>query len=63
MKSFKHLGVALGFLAGTTFGSGIAFLFRFSPVQLMLSVALFGIAGILSGLLTSKIWYNQIQEH
>ncbi|KAA8784387.1 hypothetical protein EC604_11075 [Paenibacillus amylolyticus] len=62
MKTSKHLGIALGFLAGTTFGSGIAFLFRFSPVQLMLSVALCGLAGILSGLLTSKIWYNRIQE-
>ena len=62
MKASKHLGIALGFLAGTTFGSGIAFLFRFAPVQLMLCVTLCGLAGIFSGLLSIRMWYSRVQE-
>ncbi|WP_434751886.1 hypothetical protein [Paenibacillus amylolyticus] len=62
MKSSKHLGISLGFLAGTTFGSGIAFLFRFEPLPLMLCVTMCGLAGILCGLLTITIWNSRVQE-
>ncbi|MGO4529251.1 hypothetical protein AB4Z30_09240 [Paenibacillus sp. 2TAF8] len=60
MKSSKHLGIALGFLAGTTFGSGIAFLFRFEPVQLMFCVAICGLIGTISGLLTIPLWHSRV---
>ncbi|WP_342555263.1 hypothetical protein [Paenibacillus sp. FSL R7-0652] len=55
MKSSTQLGAALGFLAGTTFGSGIAFLLRFEPVPLMLCVTLCGLTGMLTGLLTVTV--------
>ncbi|MBU5350707.1 hypothetical protein ACN9MH_09710 [Paenibacillus silvae] len=63
MKSFKPIGLSLGFLAGTTFGSGIAFLFRFAPLPLMWCVSLCGVAGMLFGLLTAIIRQSRIEEH
>ncbi|WP_440118598.1 hypothetical protein [Paenibacillus sp. QZ-Y1] len=49
----KETGISLGFLAGTTFGSGIAFLFRYQSYEVIASVAIFGIAGALAGLCTA----------
>ncbi|PZT52798.1 hypothetical protein [Paenibacillus silvae] len=63
MKSLKPIGLSLGFLAGTTFGSGIAFLFRFAPLPLMYCVSLCGVVGMLFGLLTAIIRQSRIQEH
>ncbi|MGO4730119.1 hypothetical protein [Paenibacillus sp. 2KB_22] len=55
MKLTKELGISLGFLAGTTFGSGIAFLFRLQSVEVIASVTLFGIAGAITGLIMAVI--------
>ncbi|MGP3786510.1 hypothetical protein [Paenibacillus sp. 1A_MP2] len=33
MKLTKEIGISLGFLAGTTFGSGIAFCFAFKRMK------------------------------
>ncbi|WP_145319427.1 MULTISPECIES: hypothetical protein [Paenibacillus] len=55
MKLTKELGVSLGFLAGTTFGSGIAFLFRLQSVEVIASVTLFGIAGAIAGIIMAII--------
>jgi len=49
MKFTKDIGIALGFLAGTTLGSGISFLFRFQPNHLMGTVAICGLAGVIAG--------------
>ncbi|QKS59470.1 hypothetical protein HUB98_26870 [Paenibacillus barcinonensis] len=62
MKSHKPIGLSLGFLAGTTLGSGIAFLLRLAPYPLMCCVALCGLAGMVSGLLTAMIRQNRIQK-
>lgn len=53
MKFTKDIGIALGFLAGTTLGSGISFLFRFQPSHLMGTVAICGLAGVIAGLWTA----------
>ncbi|WP_339241093.1 hypothetical protein MKX40_09710 [Paenibacillus sp. FSL R5-0517] len=55
MKLTNELGISLGFLAGTTFGSGIAFLFRLQSVEVIASVTLFGIAGAITGLIMAVI--------
>ncbi|WP_338708326.1 hypothetical protein [Paenibacillus amylolyticus] len=55
MKLTKELGISLGFLAGTTFGSGIAFLFCLQSVEVVASVTLFGIAGAIAGIITAVI--------
>ncbi|MCP1183332.1 hypothetical protein [Paenibacillus sp. 1781tsa1] len=55
MKLTKELGISLGFLAGTTLGSGIAFLFRLQSVEVIASVTLFGIAGAITGLIMAVI--------
>ncbi|MFX3647490.1 MAG: hypothetical protein ACE3K2_26770 [Paenibacillus sp.] len=55
MKLTKELGISLGFLAGTTFGSGIAFLFRLQSVEVIASVSLFGIAGAITGVIMAVI--------
>ncbi|WFR62008.1 hypothetical protein P9222_27610 [Paenibacillus amylolyticus] len=55
MKLTKELGISLGFLAGTTFGSGIAFLFRLQSVEVIASVTLFGIAGAIAGIIMAVI--------
>ncbi|MBR2564378.1 MAG: hypothetical protein IKE29_07130 [Paenibacillus sp.] len=62
MRSYRHVGIALGFLGGTTLGSGISFLFRLEPVQLMLCVTLCGLGGILAGLLVFSAWQSRFQE-
>ncbi|RAW17260.1 MULTISPECIES: hypothetical protein [Paenibacillus] len=59
MKLTKEIGISLGFLAGTTFGSGIAFLFRFQAYEVMASVALFGIAGAITGLCVQQFIFNK----
>ncbi|PQP82339.1 hypothetical protein C0Q44_12830 [Paenibacillus sp. PCH8] len=59
MKLTKETGISLGFLAGTTFGSGIAFLFQFQSVDVIASVTLFGIAGAIAGLLMAVILHQR----
>ncbi|KQY88149.1 hypothetical protein ASD24_25870 [Paenibacillus sp. Root52] len=54
MKLDKNIGISLGFLAGTTFGSGVAFLFRLQSYGVMGSVAVFGMIGALAGLFIAK---------
>ncbi|MEF2968408.1 hypothetical protein V3851_21465 [Paenibacillus sp. M1] len=56
MKRIQPIGLALGFLAGTTLGSGIAFLMSWQPVTLMLSVAGFGLAGAALGGIAAWIY-------
>lgn len=48
----NDIGLSLGLLAGTTFGSGVGFLFSWQSYQLVGSVALFGVLGAVAGL-----WY------
>ncbi|MGM1019752.1 MAG: hypothetical protein ACQEXV_04210 [Bacillota bacterium] len=47
MKFRTDIACALGLLAGTTFGSGIAFLFGWQAYQALTSVSIFGVAGIM----------------
>ncbi|ASR48196.1 hypothetical protein P4H71_05645 [Paenibacillus kribbensis] len=47
MKYRTDIACALGLLAGTTFGSGIAFLFGWQAYRALTSVSVFGIAGII----------------
>ncbi|MEK3851099.1 hypothetical protein C5G87_07795 [Paenibacillus peoriae] len=47
MKFGTDIACALGLLAGTTFGSGIAFLFGWQAYRALTSVAVFGVAGII----------------
>ncbi|WP_025717489.1 hypothetical protein [Paenibacillus sp. 1-18] len=47
MKYRTDIACSLGLLAGTTFGSGIAFLFGWQAYQALTSVTVFGIAGII----------------
>ncbi len=54
MKLDKDIGISLGFLAGTTFGSGVAFLFRLQSYGVMGSVAIFGMIGAITGLVIAK---------
>ncbi len=49
MRTDPWIGPALGFLAGTTFGSGLAFLLGWQGYQVVSSVSIFGLAGALSG--------------
>lgn len=53
----KHTGVALGLLAGTTFGSGIGFLLNWYSYNLIWIVSICGGLGVLAGL-----WYA-IKSH
>ncbi|MFC9707689.1 hypothetical protein JNUCC31_25690 [Paenibacillus sp. JNUCC31] len=59
MKLAKETGISLGFLAGTTLGSGIAFLFRFQANEVMASVGLFGIVGAIAGLCVQHFIFNK----
>ncbi|MCW3792429.1 hypothetical protein OM416_12605 [Paenibacillus sp. LS1] len=63
MKLTKELGISLGFLAGTTFGSGIAFLFRLQSFEVVASVTLFGIAGAIAGIITAVIMRQRRHQH
>lgn len=49
MKSLTPAGLACGFLAGTTFGSGLSFLFEWRENKLILSVGLLGLGGTMLG--------------
>jgi len=62
MKLTKELGISLGFLAGTTFGSGVAFLFRLQSFEVVASVTLFGIAGAIAGII-SVIMRQRRHQH
>lgn len=46
----KKIGASLGLLAGTTFGSGISFLFRLQTYDLVWSVTIGGLIGIALGI-------------
>ncbi|WP_342773020.1 hypothetical protein [Paenibacillus zeisoli] len=50
----KSAGLSLGFLAGTTFGSGISFLLSWQSYDLVLLVSLCGAAGAFAGLYISQ---------
>ncbi|MBU5673949.1 hypothetical protein [Paenibacillus brevis] len=49
LKSLTPAGLAIGFLAGTTLGSGLSFLMEWQPNRLILTVALLGLAGAALG--------------
>lgn len=49
LKSLTPAGLAVGFLAGTTLGSGLSFLMEWQPSRLVLTVALLGLAGAILG--------------
>ncbi|WP_154895994.1 hypothetical protein [Paenibacillus illinoisensis] len=63
MQLGKDTGLSLGFLAGTTLGSGIAFLFQFQAYEVVGSVSLFGIIGALSGLWTAIFLRQRQRQH
>lgn len=63
MQLGKDTGLSLGFLAGTTLGSGIAFLFQFQAYEVISSVAFFGIVGALSGLGTAVFLRQRQRQH
>lgn len=48
----RDSGMALGLLAGTTFGSGIGFLLGWHSYNLVWIVSICGVIGVLTGL-----WY------
>ncbi|MBO2942539.1 hypothetical protein JJQ72_00870 [Paenibacillus sp. F411] len=52
----KDIGTALGLLGGTTLGSGIGFLMGWHSYDLIWSVILGGLLGMLSGLVTAIRW-------
>lgn len=52
MRFRTDVACSLGFLAGTTFGSGIGFLFRWQGYDTVISVAVCGILGVLVGVFT-----------
>ncbi|WP_068619893.1 hypothetical protein [Paenibacillus tuaregi] len=54
MGTEKSVGLSLGFLAGTTFGSGISFLLGWQSYDLIILVSLCGAAGALAGLKISQ---------
>ncbi|MGF9698283.1 hypothetical protein [Paenibacillus sp. MABNR03] len=62
MQLGKDTGISLGFLAGTTLGSGIAFLFQFRAYEVIGSVAFFGIIGALAGLWTAVVLHQRQQS-
>lgn len=50
LKSLTPAGLAIGFLAGTTLGSGVSFLMEWQPSRLVLTVTLLGLTGAFLGL-------------
>ncbi|WP_055108786.1 hypothetical protein [Paenibacillus ihumii] len=50
MRWNNQAGMALGFLAGTTFGSGIGFLLRWQSYDLVAIVSACGVLGTAAGL-------------
>lgn len=54
MKTDALNGPAIGFLAGTTFGSGLAFLLGWQAYQVVSSVSIFGVAGVLLGVIAGQ---------
>ncbi|WP_410769742.1 hypothetical protein [Fontibacillus sp. BL9] len=55
MKIEPLMGAAFGFLAGTTFGSGLAFIMRWPSYPLIVSVSIFGLAGVIIGVFAGKV--------
>lgn len=60
MKANRLVGPACGFLAGTTFGSGIAFLQEWTSYPLIASVTFFGLSGAALGAIAAKIVRKQM---
>ncbi|RCX21794.1 hypothetical protein DFP94_102553 [Fontibacillus phaseoli] len=54
MKIKQLTGPAFGFLAGTTFGSGLAFIMRWQSYTLIASVSVIGLAGVIIGVFAGK---------
>ncbi|WHX50759.1 hypothetical protein QNH46_08975 [Paenibacillus woosongensis] len=54
MKWNSQAGMALGFLAGTTFGSGIGFLLHWHSYDLVAIVSACGVIGTAAGVWTVR---------
>ncbi|MFD3257922.1 hypothetical protein ACE3MQ_04835 [Paenibacillus lentus] len=50
MKWNSQAGMALGFLAGTTFGSGVGFLLHWQSYNLVAIVSACGVLGAVAGI-------------
>ncbi|MCA1291660.1 hypothetical protein LBW89_01380 [Paenibacillus sp. alder61] len=59
MKANRLIGPACGFLGGTTFGSGLAFLLGWMSYPVIASVSFFGLSGAVLGALAVKIVRKQ----
>ncbi|NMO95417.1 hypothetical protein [Paenibacillus lemnae] len=57
----KDIGLSLGLLAGTTFGSGIGFLWNWQSYDLVWSVSIFGMLGMSAGL-GYALWSRRSQK-
>ncbi|WP_334075904.1 hypothetical protein [Paenibacillus sp. A14] len=60
MQANRLIGPACGFLGGTTFGSGIAFLLGWTSYSVIASVSFFGLAGAALGAIAVKILQKQV---
>lgn len=59
MKFSTDIACALGLLAGTTLGSGIAFLFGWQAYRVLTSVTVFGIAGIFITIIVFRLLHRK----
>ncbi|MET3209190.1 UNVERIFIED_CONTAM: hypothetical protein ABIC26_002134 [Paenibacillus sp. PvR008] len=59
MKFRADIACALGLLAGTTFGSGIAFLFGWQAYRALTSVSVFGVAGIMITIAVFRLLHHK----
>ncbi|MCC3381530.1 hypothetical protein ACFQ5D_06805 [Paenibacillus farraposensis] len=59
MKFSTDIACALGLLAGTTFGSGVAFGFGWQAYRALTSVTVFGIAGIIITIVVFRLLHRK----
>ncbi|MEC0180811.1 hypothetical protein P4H61_04805 [Paenibacillus peoriae] len=59
MKYRTDIACSLGLLAGTTFGSGIAFLFGWQAYRALTSVSVFGIAGVIITIVVFRLLHRK----
>lgn len=62
MKWNSQAGMALGFLAGTTFGSGIGFLLHWQSYNLIVIVSAFGFLGAAAGMWAIRKYLRNISN-
>ncbi|CAM2963272.1 hypothetical protein PASE110613_09845 [Paenibacillus sediminis] len=62
MKIGKDVGASLGFLAGTTLGSGISFLYSMTATPTITTVSVFGVIGTALGIMTSMMLQRKAND-